>query len=110
MDSAGKRKRVKTGARPPLQARVVAANRTVLTNLDDDPGAHGNEQVGAKKNGTGARTLRAVGMAWQRRAGTQPAEQGHCRRTQPADNPTGTGLEETTATVGRPRSKTTASR
>ena len=30
---------------PPLQARVVAANRTVLTNLDD-PCAHGNEQGG----------------------------------------------------------------
>ena len=30
---------------PPLQVRVVAANRTVLANLDD-PGAHGNEQGG----------------------------------------------------------------
>ena len=40
---------------------------------------------------------------------TQPAEQGRCRRTQPADNPTGTGLEETQQpAVGRPRSKTTA--
>ena len=28
---------------------------------------------------------------------TQPAELGRCRRTQPADDPTGTGLEETTA-------------
>ena len=27
----------------------------------------------------------------------KPAEQGRCRRTQPADDPTGTGLEETTA-------------
>jgi len=25
-------------------------------------------------------------------AGTQPAEQSHCRRTQPADPPSGTGL------------------
>ena len=39
---------------------------------------------------------------------TKPAEQGRCRQTQPADNPTGTirqstGLKETTATdVGRP--------
>ena len=28
---------------------------------------------------------------------TQPAELGRCRPTQPADDPTGTGLEETTA-------------
>ena len=28
---------------------------------------------------------------------TQPAEQGRCRQTQPADDPTGTGLEETAA-------------
>ena len=28
---------------------------------------------------------------------TQPAEQGRCRQTQPADDPTGTGLVETTA-------------
>ena len=35
---------------PPLQARVVAANRTVLTTCDDDPGAHGHGQVGAKQN------------------------------------------------------------
>ena len=34
-------------------------------------------------------------MAWQRRAGTQPAEQSHCRRTQPEDSPLSTGLEET---------------
>ena len=27
----------------------------------------------------------------------KPAEQGRCRQTQPADDPTGTGLEETTA-------------
>ena len=35
---------------PPLQARVVAANRTVLTTSCDDPGSNGNEQVGAKQN------------------------------------------------------------
>ena len=54
MDSAGKRVKV-TGEPahgPPLQARVVAANRTVLTTSNDDPGAHGNEQ-GAKQNERG---------------------------------------------------------
>ena len=28
---------------------------------------------------------------------TKPAEQGRCRRTKPADDPTGTGLVDTTA-------------
>ena len=39
---------------PPLQARVAAANRTVLATRHDDPGAHGHEQGGkanAKLNG-----------------------------------------------------------
>ena len=54
---------------------------------------------------------RAVGMAWQRWNGrqTKPVEQGRCRRTQPADNPTDTGLvAKQQPAVGRPRSKTTA--
>ena len=47
---------------PPLQARVVAANRTVLANFCDDPGAHGNEQgVGISKR-TGQKKMRAAGM------------------------------------------------
>ena len=97
---------------PPLQSRVVAANGTVLANCCVDPGAHGNEQgVGANQNRTGAGEQGQ--WAWHGKGGrhTQPAEQGRCRRTQPADDPTGTGLEETTAAddeVGRPRSKTTA--
>ena len=33
---------------PPLQARVVAANRTVRANFCDEPGAHGNEQGAGK--------------------------------------------------------------
>ena len=72
--------------RPPLQARVVAANRAVLATLnDDDPGAHGHGQVGAKQNERG-QTMRAVGMAWQRRAGKQSrqnkaAADEHSRRT-----------------------------
>ncbi len=57
---------------PPLQARVVAANRTVLqlANRCDDPGAQGNEQGGGKSKQNGATTMRrAVGMAWQRWTG-----------------------------------------
>ena len=47
---------------PPLQARVVAANRTVLTTCDD-PGAHGNEQGGKAKLNGGKLMMWAVGMA-----------------------------------------------
>ena len=92
---------------PPLQARVAAANRTVLTTSNDDPDAHGNEQ-GAKQHGRGLVNVEegsGHGMAWQRvnSRQTKPAEQGRCRRTQPADNPTGTGLEGTQQpAVGRP--------
>ena len=46
---------------------------------------------GGKANLNGGKNLmRAVGMA-----GTQPAEQGSCRQTQPADSPPGTGLKTT---------------
>jgi len=53
---------------------------------------------------------RAVGMAGKGWTGTQPAEQAHCRRTQPADSPSGTGLKKQTATDGRPRSKNNSRR
>ena len=96
---------------PPLQARVVAANRTVLATFRDDPGAHGNEQRGVKcrtergkLNDEGSR----YGMAKVGRQ-TQPAEQGRCRQTQPADDPTGTGLVVNNSRRSdryRPRSKT----
>ena len=79
---------------PPLQARVVAANRAVLANLRGDPGAHGNEQGAGKcktergkKNDEGSRH----GMAKVSRQGM--AKQGRCRQTQPADELAGTGLE-----------------
>ena len=51
MDSAGKRaKSQKPAHGPPLQARVVAANRTVRTTCGyDDPGAHGNDRWGQSK-------------------------------------------------------------
>ena len=52
MDSAGKRvKESKPAHGPPLQARVVAANRTVCTTPDDDPGAHGMNRGQSKMNG-----------------------------------------------------------
>ena len=76
----------------------------------DDPGAHGHER-GAKHNEWGQANLkqmngrgqsklnrgkmlmRAVGMAGKM-AGKQTARRtSHCRRTQPADSPPGTGLK-----------------
>ena len=54
MDSAGKRaksQKCEPAHGPPLQASVVAANRTVCTTPNDDPGAHGNEQGQSKMNG-----------------------------------------------------------
>ena len=95
MDSAGKEKESKMSKpvhRPPLQARVAAANRTVLATLNDDPGAHGHEQ-GAKQHERGKNDEGSGhGMAKASRQ-TKPAEQGRCRQTQPADDPTCTGLE-----------------
>ena len=114
---------------PPLQARVAAANGTVLQLANcctEDkllalkPILAHMEGTGGKQNEanewTGAKQLeaiergqvmRAVGMAGKDgKAGkTQPAEQ-HCRRTQPADSPPGTGLTTNgRPTVGRPCSK-----
>ena len=85
---------------PPLQARVVAANGTVLAAckllLAMIPARmemnRGQSKIERGKNDEGS----GHGMAKASRH-TQPAEQGRCRRTQPADNPTGTGLKETTA-------------
>ena len=95
---------------PPLQARVVATNRAVLANLYDDPGAHGNEQGAGKcKTERGLVNMGSRhGMAKVGRQ-TKPAEQGRCRQTRPADDPTGTGLEVNSCRRSgryRPRSKT----
>ena len=77
-------------------------------SIPDDPGAHGlNRGKQSKLNG-GKLLRRAVGMAWQRQAGTQPAEQttagGHSRRTlRPAQ-----ASKKQRPADGRPRSKATA--
>ena len=73
--------------------------------------AHMEWNGASKMNRTGASKLERVqtdekgsGNGRQRQAGTQPAEQNHCRqtqpaeqgncrRTQPADSPSGTGLK-----------------
>ena len=54
MNSAGKRSQSQKPAHgPPLQARVAAANGTVLTTLHGDPDTHGHGQVGAKQTERG---------------------------------------------------------
>jgi len=70
---------------PPLQARVVVANRTVLTTPDDDPGAHGNEQ-GAKQNERGKNVEEGSGHGMAKVAGKQSRQNRaaageHSRRT-----------------------------
>ena len=50
---------------PPLQARVVAANRTVLTTSVTIP-AHMVMNGVQIKTEPGRKLMRAVGMAWQR--------------------------------------------
>ena len=109
MDSAGKRKVTKPMHGPPLQARVAAANRTVLQLANcwfDDPGAHGMNN-GQQNELDGGQMRWAVGMAGKGWTGTQPAEQatagGHSRRTlRPAQ------ASNKQPAVGRPRSKTMA--
>ena len=98
---------------PPLQARVVAANRTVRTTRDD-PGAHGNEQ-GAKQSKIerGQTDDEGSGHGMAKVAGKQSrlnraAAGKHSRRTiRPAQ-----ALKNSCRRSGRyrPRSKTTASR
>ena len=110
MDSAGKRsqrvnkwtRRTGRHCRPVLQLPTgqSCSLQTCCYN-DVDPGAHGMKQGKANKmnwskanlNG-GKMLMRAVGMAgkeWQ--ANKKPAKQGNCRRTQPADSPSGSGIK-----------------
>ena len=69
-----------------------------------------NEQGQSKMNRTGARTLmRAVGMAWQRRAGTQSPQDTAAagKHSRQMICPAQASMKQQPA-VGRPRSKTTA--
>ena len=111
MDSAGKRVKVKNEPAhgPPLQARVVAANRTVLTTCASIL-AHMELNRGGKAKLNGAKCAEqgsGHGMAKGGQANkarrTRPLQ-----ATQPANGLPGTGLEEQQPAVGWPRSKTTA--
>ena len=86
---------------PPLQARVVAASGTVLTTNLRRSWRTWNEQGGGQSKMNGGKNVEegsGHGMAKASRH-TQPAEQGRCRRTQPADDPTGTGLKAQLQTI-----------
>ena len=50
----GKEKESKTGARAATAGPCCSCQQDSPYNFRDDPGAHGNEQVGAKQNRTGA--------------------------------------------------------
>ena len=86
--------------RPVLQLPTGQSCSLQTLVFMDDPGAHGKNRgkqskttERGKANLNGARTCEGQ-WAWQakRSRQTQPAEQSHCRRTQPADPPSGTGL------------------
>ena len=108
-----KEKESKPAHGPPLQARVVAANRTVRTTVASILAHMDMDRWGQSKMNGGKLMLRAVGMAWQRRAGTQSRQNKaaageHSRRTiRPAQ-----ALKHSCRRSGpyRPRSKTTAGR
>ena len=93
----------------PLQARVVAANRTVLTTSCDDPGAHGNEQGGGQSKMNGGKNVEGSGHGIAKVAGKQSRQNKaaageHSRRTiRPAQ-----ASKKQQPAVGQPRSKTTA--
>ena len=104
---------------PPLQARVAAANGTVrswqtagpnkLLALTDDPGAHGHERGQAQSKLNGGKMMLGSGHGRQngRQAKDSPQNK-HCRRTQPADSPPGTGLKQTAHSWPASQQNTTA--
>jgi len=112
MDSAGKEKVTKPAHGPPLQARVAAANGTVLAackllvviilaHMDMNRGKQ------SKMNG-GQELMWAVGMAKAKASRHTARRTRHCRQTQPVDSPPGTGLKETTSRWPASQQTTTA--
>ena len=99
------KKKVKTGARAAsCCSPCCSCQQDSLHNSQRRSWRTWNEQGGGKAKLNGANDEGSGhGMAKASRQANKPAEQGRCRRTQPADDLPGTGLEETTATdVGRP--------
>ena len=114
MHSAGKRKSQKPAHGPPLQARVAAANGTVLQLANmlkqptphDDPGAHGNEQ--------GQTKLTERGQEHEEGSGHDKGKQAHSPQNKPLQADTAGRRsarhrpQKKQPAVGRPHSKATA--
>ena len=86
---------------PPLQARVAAANGTVsqlanmMLGMTRRSWRTWKEQGQTKQNERGQELMWAVGMAGKEWQQAHSPQNRHCRRTQPADSPPGTGLKQT---------------
>ena len=109
MDSAGKKvgkvkwtRRTGRHCRPVLQLPTGQSSslQTCCTTRrqTDDPGAHGmNRGKQSKMNGASklerGQMMRTVGMAGKEWQQAHSPQNRHCRRTQPADSPPGTGLK-----------------
>ena len=113
MDSAGKRRQSQnvkwTGARAATAGPCCSCQRDSLAAgkllaLTDDPGAHGHERGaskmkqmnGANANLNGGKNVEGSGHG--RQSGRQAKHSllnRHCRQTQPADSPPGTGFKRT---------------
>ena len=85
---------------------ALTGNKPPALLNGDDPGAHGNERGQSTMNRTGAsnmlnggkNSMKGSGHGRQRKAcrtGTAGGRTSHCRQTQPADSPPGTGLKRT---------------
>ena len=120
-----KKKSKWTGARAATAGPCCSCQRDSPRSLqtcwvtNGDPGAHGHEtggkqskvnRTGLSKTERGQELMRAVGMAGKEWQAHSPLNK-HCRRTQPADSPPGTGLKTNERpTVGRPCSKNNSCR
>ena len=71
MDSAGKEKESKTGARAATAGPCCSCQQDSPYNFRVDPGAHGNEQVGAKQNERGKNVEEGSGHGMAKVAGKQ---------------------------------------
>ena len=110
MDSVRKKKSQPVHG-PPLQARVVAANRTVLATFTTILAHMVMNRGRGKAKQNGAKTMRVAGMAWQRWAGKhslqskavagkhsqQMIRPAQALKQTAADDPTGTGPAANTA-------------
>ena len=80
---------------------------TILAHMAMNKGKQKQNELGQMKLGGGKIVEKGSGHGRQRWPANKSLQNRHCRQTQPADSPLGSGLKQT-ATDGRPRSETTA--